>query len=130
MNCAIIQTKFINIVVFNMHKSSAQTILFSRNIEFTNFFLKIFIRSVHHTGETYLDVFGIIQFTNSFHTLSDVFHGIMSATQHFYPSIITYRQSWKTSLLVRSETLKLFLNQLTGDAKYSPQNRGNLPQLI
>ena len=40
MKFAIIQARFINIVVVNINKSSAQTILFHFNIEFTNFFLK------------------------------------------------------------------------------------------
>ena len=79
MKFAIIQARFINIVVVNINKSSAQTILFHLNIEFTNFFRKMFIRSVHYTGETYLgisDIFTVIQFTNSFHTLSDIFDGL------------------------------------------------------
>ena len=39
----IIQTRFISIIVVNINKSSAQTILFQLNID--NFFWKIFVRS-------------------------------------------------------------------------------------
>ena len=84
MKFAVIQARFINIVVVNISKSSAQTILLQLNIEFTNFFWKIFIRSVHYTGKTFLDIFRVIQFTNGFHTLPHTFHGINTFRKIIY----------------------------------------------
>ena len=50
---------------------------------------------------------------------------LKSARQHVYPKFasILYRLSWKTSLLVRSEILGLFVNTFTADDKYSCHNR-------
>ena len=38
--------------------------------------------------------------------------------------------SWKKSALVRSKILRLFVNRLTADDKYSRSNMQNLPQVF
>ena len=40
------------------------------------------------------------------------------------------RLSWKSSLLVRSEILGLFVNGFTADEKYSRHNREKIPQPV
>ena len=47
-----------------------------------------------------------------------------------YLSSFWDKVSWKTSLLVRSEILGLFVNTLTVDYKYSLHNKGNLRQTV
>ena len=61
---------------------------------------------------------------NGFQTL------LKSARHHYYPLFSSNRGklSWKNSALVRSEILRLFVNILTTDDKYSRSNMQNLPQ--
>ena len=54
---------------------------------------------------------------------------LRSSTFIFFSSI-SDKLCWKTSLLVRSEILRLFVNTMTADEKYSRHNRENLPQRI
>ena len=52
------------------------------------------------------------------------------ARHHYYPlfSSIRRKLSWKKSPSVWYDILKLFVNALTADAKYSGSNVQNLPQ--
>ena len=53
-----------------------------------------------------------------------------SAPHHYYPlfSWIRGKLSWKKSPLFRSEVLRLFVNTLIADDKYSRRNMQNLKQ--
>ena len=55
---------------------------------------------------------------------------LKSAQYHYYPlfSSIRGKLSWKKSALVWSEILRLLVNTLTADDKYSRSNMQNLPQ--
>ena len=55
-----------------------------------------------------------------------------SARQHSCPNFSSMcdRLSWKLSLLVRSEGLRLFVNTLTAHHKYSRHNRENFLQAV
>ena len=61
---------------------------------------------------------------NGFQTL------LKSARHHYYPlfSSIRGKWSWKKSPSVWYEILRLFVNALTADDKYSGSNMQNLPQ--
>ena len=54
------------------------------------------------------------------------------APEKFYLIVSSFwkKLSVKTSLLVRSEILRLFVNTFTTDDKYSRDERQNLPELI
>ena len=66
------------------------------------------------------------QRVNGFQTL------LKSARHHYYPifSCIWDILSWKKSALVWSEILRLFLNTLTADSKYSRCNVHNFAQQV
>ena len=55
---------------------------------------------------------------------------LKSTRHHYYPhfSSIRGKLSWKRSLSVWYEILRLFVNALTADDKYSRSNMQNLPQ--
>ena len=55
-----------------------------------------------------------------------------SARQHFYFNfpLLLDKLSWRTSLLMRSEILLLFVNTLTVDHIFSPQNWEKFPQQV
>ena len=55
-----------------------------------------------------------------------------SAGEHFNPTFLwfSHRKSWKTSVLVKSETSGLFVNPMTADGKYFCRNTKNLLQPI
>ena len=56
---------------------------------------------------------------------------LKSGPQHFYLIVsFLYKLILKTSLLVRTEILGLFVNRLTGDDKYSRHNKVNFLQTI
>ena len=57
-------------------------------------------------------------------------HCLKSARHHYYPlfSSIRGKLSWKKSPSVWYEILRLFVNALTADDKYSGSNMQNLPQ--
>ena len=56
---------------------------------------------------------------------------LKSGPQHFYLIVsFSYKLSLKTSLLVRTEILGLFVNRLTGNDKNSRHNRVNFLQTI
>ena len=57
---------------------------------------------------------------------------LKSARNHYYPlfSSIRGKLSWKKSPSVWYEILRLFVNELTVDDKYSGSNMQNLPQQI
>ena len=61
---------------------------------------------------------------NGFQTL------LKSARHHYYPFFLSIRSklSWKKSPSVWYEILRLFVNALTADDKYSGSNVQNLPQ--
>ena len=61
---------------------------------------------------------------NGFQTL------LKSARQHYYPIFLSIRRelSWKKSPSVWYEILRLFVNALTADGKYSGSNMQNLPE--
>ena len=67
-----------------------------------------------------------IQRVNVFQTL------LKSARQHYYPifSCIWDFLSWKKAALVWSEILRLFVNTLTADNKYSRCNVHNFAQQV
>ena len=66
------------------------------------------------------------QRVNGFQTL------LKSARHHYYPIFPCIRDilSWKKSALVWSEILRLFVNTLTADNKYSRCNVHNFPQKV
>ena len=57
---------------------------------------------------------------------------LKSAWHHYYPIFPCFWDilSWKKSALVWSEILRLFLNTLTTDNKYSPCNVQNFTQQV
>ena len=59
-------------------------------------------------------------------------HCLKSARHHYYPLFLSIRGklSWKKSPSVWYEILRLFVNALTADDKYSGSNMQNLPQQI
>ena len=62
-----------------------------------------------------------------------VFQTLMKSTpQYFYPIILSLweKVSWKVPLIVIFQILRMLLNTLTADDKYSLRNRRKLPQAI
>ena len=57
---------------------------------------------------------------------------LKSAKQHFFQIVLSLRGkwSWKISLFMRSEILRLLVNKLTADDKYFLHNSENLCQPI
>ena len=66
------------------------------------------------------------QHVNRFHTLQN------SAEANFYLTFSSFRHRYtgKMFFLVRPEVLRLYLNPLSADARYSHHNLRNLPQPI